>query len=232
MEDEMKKFWDLIWKLVLVILLLVVISWGTMLIGQHFVWDWGGFWSNFISNAGSSAIIGFVLYWVITRPDAKKATNLRRAQALSMLKIEFKTNLQRAKQYGEALKTPEDDLTPFYPLRLTRGAWNALKESGFLPQLEDVGFVYELLRLNEVIVVANKSLSLVRSAKAGKNTKTKLVRYSKKAVKECAQIEVYLGPILAKLEKMNLPEIMLPEEVEDDSNPDEDDASDGEVEKS
>jgi len=173
-----------------------------------------------------------VLYWIITRPDAKKATDQRRAQALSMLKIEFKTNLQRAKQYGQALMTPDDDLTPFYPLRFTRGAWNALKESGFLPQLEDVGFIYELLRLNEVIVVVNKSLSSVRSAKAGKNTKTKLVRYSKKAVKECAQIEAYLGPILAKLEKMNLPEIILPEELEDDGNPDEDDASDGEVEKS
>jgi hypothetical protein len=225
----MKKSWNYLWKISLVFSLLLGVSWVTWLLGQHLAWDWGGFWSNFISNAGSSAVIGFVLYWIITRPDEKKVVNQRRAQALSMLKIELTTNFLRAKQYGEALKTPENDLTPYYPLRFTRGAWNALKESGFLPQFEDVSFVYELLRLNEVVVVANKSLASIRSAKAGKNTKTKLARYSKKAVKECTQIAGYLGPILAKLEKMKLPVIALPEdEVED--NPDDDDVdSDGEV---
>lgn len=213
------------WKYVLVITIVLVLILGIWFLGEILAWSWSDFWSNFISNAGSSAIIGFVLYWIITRPDEKKANDRRRAQALSMLKIEFNTNLRRAKQYGEALKTPEEDLTPFYPLRFTRGAWNALKESGFLPQFEDVSFVYELLRLNEVIVVANKSLSSVRSAKAGKNMKIKLARYSKKAVKECAQIVEYIGPILEKLEKMKLPEIMLPEiaEAEDDTIPDVDD---------
>ncbi len=208
------------WLFVLV--LLIGICWGTWRLGQHFAWDWGDFWSNFISNAGSSAVIGLVVYWIITRPDEKKVVDQRRAQALSMLKIEFRVNLERVGQYGEALKTPEQDLTPFYPLRLTRGAWNALKESGFLPQLENVGFVYELLRLNEVVVVTNKTLSMVRSAKVGKNTKSKLTRYSKKAVKECAQIEAYLVPILAKLEAMKLPEIALPEDINDDSEPEED----------
>jgi hypothetical protein len=217
----MKKFLNFLeWLAVLAVL--SVICWGVWRLGQHFAWDWGGFWSNFISNAGSSAVIGAFLYWLITRPDEKKATDQRRAQALSMLKIEFQINLERVKQYGEVLKSPEQDLTPYYPLRLTRGAWNALKESGFLPQFEDVGFVYELLRLNEVIVVANKTLSQVRSAKVGKNTKTKLVRYSKKAAKECAQIEAYLIPILAKLETMKLPEIALPEDVNNDSEPEED----------
>jgi hypothetical protein len=234
-EIEMKKlinsWWDFL-KGIILIILIIGISWGTWLLGRYFAWDWGSFWSNFISNAGSSAVIGFVLYWIITRPDEKKATDQRRAQALSMLKIEFKTNLQRARLYSEALKSPDDDLTSFYPLRFTRGAWNALKESGFLPQFENVAFVYELLRLNEVIVVANKTLSSVRSAKVGKNMKIKLARSSKKAVKECVQIEAYIGPILAQLEKMNLPDIKIPEDVDDDSNPEEDDIPEGDGENS
>ncbi len=45
----------------------------TWLMGIMFSWSWSEFWSNFISNAASSAVIGFVLYWIITRPDEKKA---------------------------------------------------------------------------------------------------------------------------------------------------------------
>lgn len=137
---------------------------------------------------------------------------------------------QRARLYREALKTPENDLTPLYPLRFTRGAWNALKESGFLPQLTDVTFVYELLSLNEVIVVANKSLASVRSAKVGKNMKTKLVRSAKKAVKECTQIETSLESILVKMEKMKLPVIALPGNVDEDSGMDEEDDLEGKEE--
>ncbi|MHC1685980.1 MAG: hypothetical protein AB6733_24120, partial [Clostridiaceae bacterium] len=225
-EDNMKKFWSVFWELFLILGLLVGVSCAIWRLGQYFSWDWGGFWSNFISNAGSSAVIGFVLYWIITRPDEKKAANQRRAQALSMLKIEFSTNLTRAKRYREALKTPENDLTPIYPLRFTRGAWNALRESGFLLQFDDVGFVYELLRLNEIIVVANRSLSSVRSAKVEKNAEAKLTRSSKKAVKECAQIESYLDPILAKLEKMKLPKITLPVDVDDDNDNEPDEGND------
>lgn len=221
-EDKMKIFRHFLCVFLLIIALSAGLSWGIWLLGQHFAWDWSEFWSNFISNAGSTAVIGFVLYWIITRPDEKKAAKQRRDQALSMLKIEFKTNLLRAKQYNEGLKVPKNDLTYLYPLRFTRGAWNALRESGFLPQFEDMGLVYELLRVNEVITVANSSLSSVRSAIAGKNMKTKLNHYAKKAVKECAQIEVYLVPILAKLDVMRLPEIVLPVEAADENIPDED----------
>ena len=213
----------------IVIALLTGISWVTWRLGQHFAWDWGGFWSNFISNTGSSAVIGFVLYWIITRPDEKKAANIRRAQALAMLKIEFGINLDRAKFYRKALINPASDLSSVFPLRFTRGAWNALKESGFLPQFDDVEFVYQLLRVNEVITVANSSLSTVRRSKAD-NKKTKLNIYAKKAVKECAQIEVYLVPILAKLDAMKLPKIVLPEDAAIDNVSDEDDADgDGET---
>lgn len=213
-------------KLILVLSLLVGISWGTWLIGQHFIWDWGSFWSNLISNAASSAIIGFFLYLAITRPDEQKANKKRRDQALSMLKIEFSINRERAKLYAEALKNPQSGFSALYPLRFTRGAWNALKESGFLPQLDDVAFVYELLRVNEIIIVADSSLSTVRRSKAD-NKKTKLNTYARKAVKECAQLESYFAPILEKLEAMNLPEVKLREIETDVSNDDDDDVDEG-----
>jgi hypothetical protein len=113
---------------------------------------------------------------------------------------------------------PENDLTPYYPLRFTRGAWNALRESGFLPMFDDFGFVYELLRLNEVFVVANKSLTSVRSAKVSKNNKTKLTHYSNKAIKECTQIIKYLSPILENLEEMDLPTFAMLVDMETDGN--------------
>lgn len=187
------------------------------LVGIWFEWSWGDFWSNFISNAASSAVIGFVLYWIITRPDEKKAKEERKNQALAMLKIEFEINVERARLYGNALKKPSGDFAPLYPLRFTRGAWNALKESGFLPQLEDVKFIYELLRANEIITVASNSLLKVRNAKA-ENQKAKLNIFAKKAVKECSQIELLLLPILKKLDAMNLPEVNLPKMPDSDAD--------------
>jgi hypothetical protein len=224
-EDEVKKIWDFRWKLLLAIGLLIGLSWGTCWLGNHFAWDWGDFWSNFISNAGSTAVIGIVLYWIITRPDEKKATKRRMDQALAMLKMEFKTDLDRARLYGEALKNPQNDLALLYPLRFTRGAWNALRESGFLPQLDDVQLIYELLQVNEIITVANSSFSTIRGSKAA-NKKNKLNRYTQKAINECAQIAAYLDPIVAQLETMKLPEVNVKESVTTNDIPDDEDSND------
>ncbi len=199
---------------------LIGLGWLTWKIGISFHWSWGDFWSSLISNAASTAVIGFVLYWIITRPDERKTRQERRNQALAMLKIEFEINLERARLYSPVLKKPPKDFALLYPLRFTRGAWNALKESGFLPQLEDVEFVYELLRVNEVITVANNGLLKVRNAKA-ENQKAKLNTYSKKAERECLQIEALLVPILGKLEAMKLPEVSLPEIPDADTENDE-----------
>lgn len=203
-------------RVIVVIALLGGFIW---LAGFYLRWDWPDFWSNFISNAGSSAVIGYVLYWLITRPDEKKAVENRRDQALAMLKAEFNINLERAKLYEEALKKPKGDLSHLYPLRFTRGAWNALKESGFLPQFEDVELIYELLRVNEFITNCNSSLLRVRSAKAASEQR-KLNFYAKKAMNECRQIQKLLPLILDKLSKMNLPVIELDrfdEEIDDDA---------------
>jgi hypothetical protein len=114
-----------------------------------------------------------------------------------------------------------------YPLRFTRGAWNALKESGFLPQYDDVGFIYELLRVNEVITVANDSFSTILHVKAENKIAT-LNTYAMKAVNECTQIETYLVPILAKLDTMKLPEIKLEEVKTEIEIPNYDDIADDE----
>lgn len=213
----MNKASDTLLKWLIGLAVIVGLGWLTWQIGVLFNWSWGDFWSSLISNAASTAVIGFVLYWIITRPDERKARQERKNQALAMLKMEFEINLERARLYGEALKKPPRDFASLYPLRFTRGAWNALKESGFLPQLEDVGFVYELLRVNEVITVANNSLVKVRNSKTDKE-KTKLNTYAKKAVKECSQIEILMPPILEKLESMKLPEVKLPEAPDTDED--------------
>jgi hypothetical protein len=196
---------------------LIVLSLFTWWAGTTFDWSWGDFWSNFISNAASSAVIGFVLYLIITRPDEKRARRERRNQALAMLKIEFEINMERAKLYGKALQKPAGDFGPLYPLRFTRGAWNALKESGFLPQLEDVEFVYEMLRVNEIITTANNKLVKVRNSKS-ENQRTKLHTYAKQVVKECKQIETSLIPILHKLAAMNLPNVDIPDLQDSDDD--------------
>ncbi len=206
----MNKTSSTVLKWLIGIAVIVAVAWIIWLVGALFKWSWGDFLSNLISNAVSSAIIAFALYWIITRPDEKKARRDRRNQALAMLKTEFEINLERANAYGAALKKPPRDFASLYPLRFTRGAWNALKESGFLPQFENIEFVYELLRVNEIITVANNSLLKVRNAQAD-NQKTKLSTYARKAIKECSQIEALLVPILKKLENMNLPEVRLPE---------------------
>ena len=92
------------------------IGWFTWKTGISFNWSWGDFWSNFISNAGSSAVIGLILYWIITRPDEKKARQERKNQALAIPKIELEINLECTRLYGGALKRTSSDLSTLYPL--------------------------------------------------------------------------------------------------------------------
>jgi len=222
-KNNIGYFWTVvIW---LVVLITTVIS--IRLVGDYLKWSWSDFWLNLISNAASTALIGYVLYWIITRPDEKKAGQKRRDQALAMLKNEFVIDLARARRYGVALKDPNIDIGTLYPLRFTRGAWNSLREGGFLPQLEDVSFVYELLRINEIITVANNSFSNMRRSDAEGN-RNKLNKYAKKAETECMLIENHLVPILAKLEKMSLPEIILTDIYVEDEVIDSDDKTDDE----
>jgi hypothetical protein len=186
------------------LLLIAAAAVGIWLVGQHFQWHWGDFMFDAISSGISGLVIGLIVYWGITRPHETRSAQNRRKLALAMLKVEFMTDLERARKYREALKTPANDLGPLYPLHFTRGAWNALKESGFLPQIEDVGLVVELLHVNEIIVIANDSLATVIQAHVERHSE-KLARYAYQARMECTQIEDLLVTIIAKFDRMNLP---------------------------
>jgi hypothetical protein len=96
-----------------------------------------------------------------------------------MLKEEAQINATRAREYVDALGNPSADLRAHFPLRYTRGAWNALKESGFLPQLQDPRLVYQLLAANEMIVVADASLLRIRKAQRGGKSGRSLARVAK-----------------------------------------------------
>lgn len=177
-----------------------------LLFGGYLGWSWGDFWVNFISNAISGGIIGLLLYVAITRPDEQKARKRRLNQALSMLKTELEINQDRARFYAVWLEDRQASLDTLYPFRFTRGAWNALRESGFLPQLENARLVYMLLRINEVFVVANTSLMKIRNAWAEED-QDKMATFSRKAGRECAQILDLSSPLLEVLAAMNLPAV-------------------------
>lgn len=204
----MRKILKFIKKYLLPLIIIIFFCFLVWSIGYYFLWSWGNFWSDIISNAVASAIIGYILYWVITRPDEKKANSKRRDQALAILRVELKINFERAELYKKELINEKLDISSLSPFRFTRGAWNALKESGFLPQLDDISFVYQLLRVNEILVIANSSLSTIRRLKTD-SKESNLKSYIDKAVEECSQIENQLSAILDKLNKMNLPEAII-----------------------
>lgn len=116
------------------------------------------FLTNFLANVLSDMLLAIVLYVAITRPRERKIEQERINQTLGLLKSEFEINASRTKAYIQALSRPGGNISTLFPLRYTRGAWNALKESGFLQQLNDVRLVYLLLRVNEASLVANKNL--------------------------------------------------------------------------
>jgi len=204
----LRKKLNFIKKYLLATIIIIIFCFLIWSIGHYFLWSWGNFSSDIISNAVASAIIGYILYWVITRPDEKKANSKRRDQALAILRVELTINFERAELYKKELRNEKLDISSLSPFRFTRGAWNALRESGFLPQLDDISFVYQLLRVNEILVIANSSLSTIRRLKTD-GKESNLISYIDKAVEECSQIENQLSTILDKLNKMNLPEAII-----------------------
>lgn len=161
------------------------------------------FWVNFSANALSSLLIGILIFLAINRTDERITKRNRLKKALSMLKLEFTKNQERANQYITGLTSETVEITSLYPLRFTRGAWNALKQSGFLPQIDDTWFVYRALQLNEFIVIANRSLSKVRILSTEKGEKW--VSAKNKALGDCRNVLENISPILDLLNKMDLP---------------------------
>jgi hypothetical protein len=148
-------------------------------------------------------IIAIAVFIAITRPNEKIEARARVRQALGLLKAEMETNATRARHYNQTLGDKDADLKTLSRLRYTRGAWNALKESGFLPQLNDAQLVYHLLRVNETLVVADSSLYKVLIAVRDRKGTRSLVQIAKHDTERLLKV---LEPLLLILSKMHLPE--------------------------
>lgn len=122
------------------------------------------FWINFLANLAADALLAFAVYWIVQRPDEARKRQAIRNQALGLLKRETEVNLERAQRYVQFLDHSANALSGEFPLRYTRGAWNALKESGFLSNLDDPHLAYSLFRMNETALVANRNLRRLQLA--------------------------------------------------------------------
>jgi|GEM_PF-2350498 len=160
------------------------------------------FWSNFLANFLADLIIAVGVLIAITRPIEKKEEKEHLRQSIGLLKAEFETNASRAKIYQTFLKGNSTELKKISSLRYTRGVWNALKESGFIPKLKNTKLVYHLLRVNEAIVIADASLHKVILAVRDKKPTTNLVKV---ALKDTTRLLNTLNPLLEIFNTMNLP---------------------------
>jgi hypothetical protein len=163
------------------------------------------FWTNFLANISADIIIAIAVFIAITRPNEKREAQKRERQALGLLKAEMEANAKRAKSYLETLHGTAADLKTLSPLRYTRGAWNALKEGGFLLQLKDAILVYHLLRVNEAIVVADASLHKVIIAVRDRKGTRSLVQV---AIKDNERLLKVFDPLLLILSEKKLPEFL------------------------
>jgi hypothetical protein len=167
--------------------------------------SWPDFWTNFFANLSADILIAIAIFIAITRPTEKKEARARVRQALGLLKAEMESNATRARDYNQTLGGKAADLKTLSPLRYTRGAWNALKEGGFLLQLNDAKLVYHLLRVNEALVVADASLHKVLIAvRDGKGART-LAEVAKRDNQRLLKV---LEPLLLILSEMHLPEFL------------------------
>jgi hypothetical protein len=128
------------------------------------------FWTSFLANLLADAILAFALYYILTQPGEKKKAQELRLVSLGLIKSELSTNEQRALTYltqlDDIMSTlshtrssyRKQRLSKYFPFRFTRGAWNALREGGFLPNIDKPLLAYSLFAVNELTIVANRSL--------------------------------------------------------------------------
>lgn len=164
------------------------------------------FWINFLANLAADAILAVAIYYIITQPGEKKKEKRTREQSLGLLKAEMQVNEKRARKYIEALENPSPDIALLFPLRYTRGAWNALKDSGFLSNLEDAVLSYYLFRMNETTLVANKNLRKVQLYYL-ENTDEDIKLLAEIAKRDSEQLCSLLTQLLSMLQKVKIPKV-------------------------
>ena len=177
------------------------------------------FYANLAADAILAPIIAIIIYYLVTKPGEKKKDAESFKRALVLLQTEIDINMERAQKYVQALNSPIDDINSLSPMRYTRGAWNALKESGFLPKLNNPELVHHLLRMNETALVANKNLRKLQLAYLEK-TKRKKPLLAAVAKKESTQLLSLYSQVASSLDQMNLPSFEV-EYIDEDEIPEE-----------
>lgn len=157
------------------------------------------FWINFFANLASDTLLAFAIYFIVTQPGEKRKYVARRNSALGLLKSEAEINRQRAVSYIDNLTHPNFVTTAAFPMRFTRGAWNALKETGLIAELDDPTLAYRLFRMNELGVIANGNLRRFELAHL-EETGGKITELGELARKNCAHYLATLDVALNKLQ--------------------------------
>jgi hypothetical protein len=157
------------------------------------------FWINFCANLASDALLAVAIYFIVTQPGEKRKYAARRDSALGLLKSEAEINRQRAVSYFDKLSLPDSVTTSAFPMRFTRGAWNALKETGLLAELDDPTLAYRLFRMNELAMIANRNLRRFELAHL-EETGGKISELGELTRKDCANYLANLDAALSKLQ--------------------------------
>jgi hypothetical protein len=175
------------------------------------------FWVGFLANLCADALLAIGIYIALTRPGEKRRASKRRAQALGLLKYEVEMNQQRSERFLGCLAAPNSIQKDILPLQYSRGAWNALKETGLLVEVADPELTYYLFRMNEATYTANKNLRRFELAHF-ENTGGKLTLLAEIARADCQHFLRTSGHVMERLKGVRLVEFGLtdvPSEVLD-----------------
>ena len=174
---------------------------------------WENFFSNFTANILSDALLAIALFFIVTQPGEKKKKDIATEKSLGLLKAEAQVNFNRADAYSKALIKPSDELVTLFPLRYSRGAWNALKETDFFSNLHDPHLIYYLFRMNEATFVANRNLRKLQLALLDKKQKN-LGFLVETAQKESEHVLNVLGNVVQMMDDIKLPEFAIEDPFE------------------
>ena len=173
------------------------------------------FWVNFFANITADGLIAIGLYFVLTRPDERRNARCVALQALGLIRTETQLNRDRATTYLSALtksiRRPrgatinEAQYRDMFPLHFTRGAWNAMREGGFLPATEDPTIPHSLFTMNELATIANNNLRKLELVLLGES-EANLNLMARTAHESVKLLVPALDDVLAKLAAVGIPD--------------------------
>jgi len=164
------------------------------------------FWINFLANISADTLLAIAIYIIVTQPSERQKQKRNRNQSMGLLKAEILVNHHRAKDYIKTLSVLKSDISELFPLRFSRGAWNALKDSGFLASIENPILSYLIFRMNESSLVANKDLRRYEIAIIDKN-EYNLDKLTNIAINDTKSMLTILERIIPMLDYVKVPAV-------------------------